>query len=62
MDTRFAGIAFPEKAGTMLGAWVHAQRHLHLRNPFRSIVTGDFATVTAHSGNGPKSVTFDRND
>ena len=55
MDTRFAGIVVPEKAGTMCGAWVHAQRHLSLRNLFRSIVTAD-------SENQPKSVTFDRKD
>jgi hypothetical protein len=55
MDTRFAGIVVPEKPGTMSGAWVHAQRHPHRQNPFRSIVTTD-------SGNRAKSVTFDRND
>lgn len=39
----------------MAGAWVHAQRHTHRQNPFRS-------SVTADSGNPEKSVTFDRND
>jgi hypothetical protein len=62
MDTRFAGIAFSEKTGTMLGGWVHAQRHLDRRKSLRSIVTGHSATVTADSGNRSKSVTFDRND
>jgi hypothetical protein len=62
MDTRFAAIVVPEKQERCAAHGFMRNAIPYRRNPFRSIVTGHSATVTADSGNRPKSVTFDQND